>query len=395
MRTTIISFLGIITSAFTTPAAEFHVATRGSDANPGTPTAPLQTIQRAADLAQPGDVITVHEGVYRERINPPRGGHSDARRIVYQAAPGEKVEIKGSEVIKGWVKVQGDTWKVTLPNSFFGTFNPYRDLIRGDWFNPQGREHHTGAVYLNGEWLMEATELDELLTPASTTPPWLTQTDQQYLLNVAWLRPGKDTARIPATSYAAQHGVQTAPCSEGGECVGWIEPGDWVRFERMDFGQRTEQIEIRAASATDGGIIELRLNTPDGELLGTCAVANTGDWQSWSSFNAKIKPVSGIKTFCLVFKRHKADATKATASTAALWFAQVDTTNTTLCAQFKGINPNEQLVEINVRRTVFYPEQPGRNYLTVRGFTLCHAATPWAPPTAEQVGLIEIGRAHV
>lgn len=41
-----------------------------------------------------------------------------------------------------------------------------------------------------------------------------------------------------------------------------------------------------------------------------------------------------------------------------------------------------------MRRTVFYPDRPGRNYITVRGFTMRHAATPWAPPTAEQVGLI-------
>ena len=45
-------------------------------------------------------------------------------------------------------------------------------------------------------------------------------------------------------------------------------------------------------------------------------------------------------------------------------------------------------MEINVRRTVFYPDKPGMNYITVRGFTLRHAATPWAPPTAEQIGLI-------
>jgi alpha-N-arabinofuranosidase len=66
----------------------------------------------------------------------------------------------------------------------------------------------------------------------------------------------------------------------------------------------------------------------------------------------------------------------------------VDQDCTTIWAQFKGLNPNEQTVEINVRRTVFYPDQPGRNFITVRGFTLRHAATPWAPPTAEQVGLI-------
>ena len=46
---------------------------------------------------------------------------------------------------------------------------------------------------------------------------------------------------------------------------------------------------------------------------------------------------------------------------AQLWFAQVDASNTTIWAQFKGVNPNEQLVEINVRQTVFYPDKPGRN----------------------------------
>ena len=139
MRTPMVALAGIVALAAAVQAAEFHVATSGNDANPGTQAAPLRTIQRAAELAQPGDVITVHEGVYRERINPPRGGESDAKRIVYQAAPGEKVEIKGSEVVKNWVKVQDDVWKVTLPNSFFGGFNPYSDLIRGDWFNPKGR----------------------------------------------------------------------------------------------------------------------------------------------------------------------------------------------------------------------------------------------------------------
>ena len=39
---------------------------------------------------------------------------------------------------------------------FSGDFNPYNDLIRGDWFDRKGRDHHTGAVYLNGDWLTEA-----------------------------------------------------------------------------------------------------------------------------------------------------------------------------------------------------------------------------------------------
>jgi len=178
MKLTLFSF---VTALLLVPlqAADLHVAQGGDDSKPGTQAAPLRTIQAAAKLAQPGDVITVHAGVYRERVNPPRGGESDRKRIVYQAAAGEKVEIKGSEVVKDWVKVQDDVWKVTLPNAFFGNFNPYSDLIHGDWFSDKGRPHHTGAVYLNGEWLTEAAKLDEVLRPGAATPLWFGQVDKE------------------------------------------------------------------------------------------------------------------------------------------------------------------------------------------------------------------------
>ena len=365
------------------PAREFHVSVTGNDSNRGTKRAALRTIQHAADLAQPGDVITVHEGVYRERIDPPRGGTSEKRRIVYQAAPGEKVEVKGSEQVKGWTKVQEEVWKVTLPNSFFGNFNPYTNSIHGDWFNPKNRPHHTGAVYLNGEWLVEAANLQDVLAPGTHSA---TGGDQDYLLNLAWFRPGGKIT--PAASFSAQQGVQTAPCSEGGECVGWIENGDWVRYDGFDFGPGAEQLEIRAASATEGGIIEVRLDRPDGQLLGSCAIPNTGDWQTWSSFNARITRTTGVQTLCLVFRNKTTQAAKAGSTDSQLWFAEVDEANTTIWAQFKGVSPNDQLVEINARQTVFFPDQPGRNYITVRRFALRQAATPWAPPTAGQVGLI-------
>ena len=50
--------------------------------------------------------------------------------------------------------------------------------------------------------------------------------------------------------------------------------------------------------------------------------------------------------------------------------------------------PNAELVEINVRRSVFYPREHHVDYITVRGFELAQAATPWAPPTADQPGLV-------
>jgi len=234
----------IILAACSIQAAEYHVSQNGLDSNKGLKSQPFKTISTVAQIAMPGDVITVHEGVYRERVNPPRGGTSDDKRITYQAAPGEKVVIKGSEIIKGWKKVQNDAWKVALPNSFFGDFNPYSDVIGGEWYATPKKhrfDHLTGMVYLNGDWIDEAKTMEQVLAS-----------------------------------------IGKRPC----------------------------------------------------------------------------------------------------------WKAKVDENTTTIWAQFKGVDPNKELVEINVRQSVFYPDQPGRNYITVRGFTMRHAATPWSGAMSEQIGLI-------
>jgi len=99
---------------------EYHVSVTGSDTNKGSAASPFKTIFAAAEIAQPGDIITVHEGVYRERINPPRGGSSENERIVYQTAQGENVSIRGSEKITGWTKVDNDAWIVKIDNEFLG-----------------------------------------------------------------------------------------------------------------------------------------------------------------------------------------------------------------------------------------------------------------------------------
>ncbi len=360
-------------------ANEFHVSVNGNDADKGTASAPVRTIQHAAGLARPGDTITVHEGVYRERVNPPRGGESDARRIIYQAAPGEKVEIKGSEVVGHWKKVDGDVWKVTLPNSFFGNFNPYSDLIYGDWFGDKKRKHHTGAVYLNGEWLAEAASYNELFTPQEKR-----MDKKDVLLNVAWLQPAGGR-KVAAADFSAQEGTQKAPCNDGGQCVGYIGNGDWISYENVDFGTGSEQLALHIASATSGGAqVEVRRNGPEGELLGSCHAPGTGGWQSWQPLAVRIKPLAGKQTVCLRVTK----VPRPGARDDLKWFALVNTDTTTIWAQFKGADPNKEVVEINVRRTVFYPEKTGINYLTARGFALRHAASPWAPPTSEQVGLI-------
>jgi hypothetical protein len=74
--------------------------------------------------------------------------------------------------------------------------------------------------------------------------------------------------------------------------------------------------------------------------------------------------------------------------TRLVWYAEVDDDATTIWANFQRADPNVELVEVNVRRSVFSPAEHHVDFITVRGFEMAHAATPWAPPTAEQPGLI-------
>ncbi|WP_422116213.1 right-handed parallel beta-helix repeat-containing protein [Brachybacterium sp. UNK5269] len=70
------------------------------------------------------------------------------------------------------------------------------------------------------------------------------------------------------------------------------------------------------------------------------------------------------------------------------WHAAVGAETTVITALMPGVDPTAELVEISVRRSVFFPTEHHVDFVTVRGFELCHAATPWAPPTADQPGLI-------
>ena len=98
----------------------YHVSINGSDRASGTADAPFRTIGHAASIARPGDTVRVHEGVYREWVDPKNGGTSNHNRIVYEAAPGEHPVIKGSEIVTGWERVEGAVWKKTLSNEMFG-----------------------------------------------------------------------------------------------------------------------------------------------------------------------------------------------------------------------------------------------------------------------------------
>lgn len=106
-------------------------------------------------------MVTIHAGTYREYLDPQRGGTSDKNRIVYKNFENDKVYVKGSEQINTWSRVGDGVWKVVLPNSFFGDYNPYLLNVAGD-FQLYGQQYHRGDVYINNISLNERLNQDEV-----------------------------------------------------------------------------------------------------------------------------------------------------------------------------------------------------------------------------------------
>ena len=178
MKKFLVSVLSFVYAVCFLSAEEYHVSKTGSDLNPGTKDAPFLTISKAASVARSGDVVTVHEGIYREWVNPVNGGADVRSRIVYQAAEGEEVWIKGSEQITNWTREKKtDIWKVTLPNSWFGDFNPYSDILGGDWLYVTQPYITLGEVYLNNKSLFQTGSLNHSHKSSETeqSPPAATR----------------------------------------------------------------------------------------------------------------------------------------------------------------------------------------------------------------------------
>lgn len=238
-----------------------HVDKKGSDCGFGNVESPFLTIDKAASVAQPGDSIIVHEGIYREEITHINTGLSESRRISFEAAKDEQVIIKGSEEITGWQQTDGSIWKVEIDNKIFKDFNPFATKLFGDWLAVDN-DKSLGQVYLNDQSLFEVSEYEQLADPKlveETLDHW---TNKQV----------------------------------------------------------------------------------------------TYDYKDQSIY---------------------------------VWYAKVEKDITTIYVNFHDYNPNNEVTEINVRKSAFRPFKMHTNYITIRNFEIANVATQWSPPTAAQTGMID------
>lgn len=130
----------------TLAAPALFVAPDGSDENPGrSADAPLATVQRAADLAEPGDTVYLRAGIYRESVRPAKSGEA-GKPIVFASYPGERATISGADLVAGeWKAEEGSVVSTAIeagkasPRNFAQQIfvdGKMLDLAR--WPNPSG-----------------------------------------------------------------------------------------------------------------------------------------------------------------------------------------------------------------------------------------------------------------
>lgn len=114
-------------------------------------------------------------------------------------------------------------------------------------------------------------------------------------------------ARIKAAYYNSMKGVQLVNSTgDIGHDLAYLNNGDWTTYEGVVFGSNNtspQTFTASVASPYSGGLLEIRLGSANGTLIGDVDIPNTGGWQTYTTVSCKLnKTLNGSQTIALVFK---------------------------------------------------------------------------------------------
>src|SRR5258708_5975958 len=86
----------------------WFVSPSGNDAGAGTISSPYRTIQRAASLANTGDVVDIEGGAYRETVKPAHSG------VTFTNYGGQAVTVSGADVVGNFKDYSGHIYQTNI-----------------------------------------------------------------------------------------------------------------------------------------------------------------------------------------------------------------------------------------------------------------------------------------
>jgi hypothetical protein len=116
---------------------------------------------------------------------------------------------------------------------------------------------------------------------------------------------GIPTNAIRAAAFTEQSGVQTEGTADagGGKNVGWITPGDWMKFSQVDLGAMgnlTTSLRVAAAYRDRPGVVEVHLASQSGPIIARLPITATGGWQSWKTLTDTQPSPGGVQDIFVV-----------------------------------------------------------------------------------------------
>lgn len=192
----------------------------------------------------------------------------------------------------------------------------YRDTIMrviqkgGAFTNHPGVIDYKGRTYLfyhngalpGGGGFTRSVCVDEFQYNPDGTIPRIEPTTTG-VKPVANLNPYKWTQ---AETFAWGEGVETTWDNSTGVYVTDIDNGDYIKVRSVDFKKGAKSFDADIASASVGAI-EIRLDGPGGDLIGTCDLKNAASLQGWNTQSFKVKKVKGVHDVYFVFKGGEGD----------------------------------------------------------------------------------------
>ncbi len=160
----IVGFLLVGISPLSLDATTYYVSTSGVDSYPGTFTYPFRKIQKAADIAQPGDTIVIRGGTYRETVTPVYSGTSSSP-ITYMSYQDEIVVISGTSLITNWTQHSGAIWKAAMT----WTLGDDQVFVDGEMMTYARWPNASGDISRPYKSVMESVTANNLTPPSLTT----------------------------------------------------------------------------------------------------------------------------------------------------------------------------------------------------------------------------------
>ncbi len=218
----------------------------------------------------------------------------------YKVCLNSGVSGEYSSLVPVWLKSEADQVFPASCQTTGGSMLPIRSGGNTVWIAPDG----TSSFKAGSSMTKAGGSADKIRTPADEGEYRIYIVDgsgkilskSSHILRVSGSSSGTE-----AESADYKSGVQTENCSEGGTDVAYIEDGDYIGFKNVDM-TGGESIDLRIGSNGAEASLEVRIDSPDGKLIGKMNVEGTGGWQKWATQNCTISPVDGSHDLYFVFR---------------------------------------------------------------------------------------------